>query len=308
VSLTNVVNLNGGLQSQQSTQQTQSSSSGSTAGTSLPLATSPSALPQDSFTPSSQTVSSASTAQAAGLFSAPKTSAPPSSSTAVSSQSTTSSTAEIAAPSNSSSSSRREATRTPARRAERADRARVRRPFRRRKTRLRRQPQTPRTRRRIQRRPHLRPRPLRAASRNRLSSTAQQRACRARTQLRRHPANRSTGKRDQRFQPDRVYEPGVSIGGTGAKRHVAKRVRAECTSGGRRIGDGRFVDFNGCYFGCVAKFVDLLAFGFEWAKFLPTQHAAIRTGSGSSRRLGRSSDAKEFGGIGLSTFFLRMDL
>jgi len=83
VSVTSVVNLNDGLVGQQSTQQTQ----GSPAGNAVSQQASVSALPQDSFTPSSVTGSSDSTAQAAALFNAPKTSPLPTSTTSTTLQS-----------------------------------------------------------------------------------------------------------------------------------------------------------------------------------------------------------------------------
>ena len=72
MSVTSIVNLNGGLLSQQSTQQTQTPTTIASGGASAPASTS--ALPQDSFTPSSLNASASTTAQAAGLFSAPKAS------------------------------------------------------------------------------------------------------------------------------------------------------------------------------------------------------------------------------------------
>ena len=100
MSVTGLTNLNGGLDSQQ----IQSASTSSTGNTSLhPLTpgltsqNAASALPQDTFTPASQIGSPASSAQAAGLFNAPKTSALPSSANAVGAQGVTNGTAEIAA-------------------------------------------------------------------------------------------------------------------------------------------------------------------------------------------------------------------
>lgn len=72
MSLTSILNLNGGLLSQQSAQQTQNPSAIAAGAALAPGSTS--ALPQDSFTLSSQNASVDTTAQAAGLFSAPKSS------------------------------------------------------------------------------------------------------------------------------------------------------------------------------------------------------------------------------------------
>jgi hypothetical protein len=106
MSITAIVHLNGGLDNQQ----TQSSSTSGTDSTprhpSTSASISTSALPQDAFIPSSQTESVATSAQAAGLFNAPKTSALPWGSTSLGAQGATNNTAEIAAPSNSSGGSR----------------------------------------------------------------------------------------------------------------------------------------------------------------------------------------------------------
>ena len=175
----------------------------------LVSANSASALPQDTFTPASQTESVASSAQAAGLFSGPKTSALPSSSTAVGAQGVTNSTAEIAAPSNASANSQAgsnnssasggsdagaqtastsqdaAATSTASTSAASDSASSV-----------------------------IRRRQRGAADATRF---AQQCAGRARTQRRGHSANRSGRQLDQRLQSDRVYQPRVPVGSAGAK-------------------------------------------------------------------------------------------
>ncbi len=73
MSVTSVVNLNDGLLGQQSTQRAQGLLVNNAASPHAPI----SALPQDQFTPSSLNESASSTAQAAGLFTAPAVSALP---------------------------------------------------------------------------------------------------------------------------------------------------------------------------------------------------------------------------------------
>ncbi|MBV9888375.1 MAG: hypothetical protein JO119_17675 [Acidobacteria bacterium] len=73
MSVTSVVNLNDGLLGQQSTQRAQGLLVNNAASPHAPI----SALPQDQFTPSSLNESASSTAQAAGLFTAPPVSALP---------------------------------------------------------------------------------------------------------------------------------------------------------------------------------------------------------------------------------------
>ena len=79
MSVTSVVNLTDGLLGQPATQETHDLLASTTASSSTSL----SALPQDEFVPSSLADSADSTAQAAGLFSAPNTSALPSSGTSL---------------------------------------------------------------------------------------------------------------------------------------------------------------------------------------------------------------------------------
>ena len=79
MSVTSVVNLSDGLLGQPTTPETQGLFAGGNGSSGPPV----SALPQDQFTPSSQTETTESTAQAAGIFSAPKTSALPSKATSV---------------------------------------------------------------------------------------------------------------------------------------------------------------------------------------------------------------------------------
>lgn len=77
MSVTGVVNLNDGLLGQNSTQQSPGLAQAKTSAHASAGQTSPSALPQDQFTPSALTESANSTAEAAGLFSAPKAAALP---------------------------------------------------------------------------------------------------------------------------------------------------------------------------------------------------------------------------------------
>jgi hypothetical protein len=103
MSVTNALDLNR-LPSQELAQQAQDSPTNTGAALAVPT----SALPQDQFTPSSSIESADTTAQAAGIFSAPKTSALPSSGASLV-QPPTNSSATVALPSRTSTQAAEEA-------------------------------------------------------------------------------------------------------------------------------------------------------------------------------------------------------